>query len=102
MAEDHALASCFAVSIDRIVVAACGTRSAPPTRPPAPRRATSSDVYRYSRSLPDTQRQALQTLATRLRHDGGPPGITSSRRLRAYFQTIEPDTGAASTRHGQG
>ncbi|MCK2213608.1 DUF4239 domain-containing protein [Actinomadura sp. ATCC 31491] len=104
----------FAVSIGLVVVAAWNqVNTAHQTA--ASEASNLTDVFWYSRSLPEPQRHALQTLAT----DYATTVIreewplmaeqqTLSQRawrdveqLRAYFQTIQPDTAGASARYGQ-
>ncbi|MGW5161960.1 bestrophin-like domain [Nonomuraea wenchangensis] len=104
----------FAVSIGLVVVAAWNqVNSAHQTA--STEASNLTDVYWYSRSLPDTQRHTLQALATdyattvvreewpRMAEDHtlSPRAWRHVEQLRAYFQTIEPATGAASTRYSQ-
>ncbi|MFI6535966.1 hypothetical protein ACIBHY_26195 [Nonomuraea sp. NPDC050547] len=73
------------------------------------------DVSWYSRSLPEPQREKLRSLAgeyttTVIRQEWplmaeqrtlSPAAWRSVEQMRAFFQTIEPGTAAASTRYGQ-
>jgi hypothetical protein len=104
----------FAISVGLVVVAAWNQVNSA-TQTTSTEASNLVDVYWYSRSLPDPQRETLRRLAdeyttTVIRQEW--PLMAEQRtlssaawhsveQLRAFFQTIEPRTSAASTRYGQ-
>ncbi|MFI9550898.1 bestrophin-like domain [Nonomuraea endophytica] len=104
----------FAISVGLVVVASWNQVNSA-TQTSSTEASNLVDVYWYSRSLPEPQREKLRRLAdeyttTVIRHEWplmaeqrtlSPAAWRSVEQLRAFFQTIEPTTSAASTRYGQ-
>jgi hypothetical protein len=104
----------FAISVGLVVVAAWNqVNSAAQTT--STEASNLADVYWYSRSLPPAEREPLRRFAEEYtttvireewplmaeQHTLSPAAWRASEKLRAFFQTIEPTTSAASTRYGQ-
>ena len=104
----------FAISVGLVVVAAWNQVNSA-TQTTSTEASNLVDVYWYSRSLPEAQRDTLRRLADEYtttvireewpmmaeRHTLSAGAWRSAEQLRAFFQTIEPQSSAASTRYGQ-
>ncbi|MEV0618906.1 DUF4239 domain-containing protein [Nonomuraea sp. NPDC050404] len=104
----------FAISVGLVVVAAWNQVNSA-TQTTSTEASNLTDVYWYSRSLPEAQRETLRRVADEYantvirqewplmaeQHTLSQAAWRSSEQLRAFFQTIEPATSAASTRYGQ-
>ncbi|GAA4988484.1 hypothetical protein HD597_007712 [Nonomuraea thailandensis] len=104
----------FAVSIGLVVVAAWNQVNTA-TETSATEASNLTDVFWYSRALPAPQRATLQTLATGYvttvvreewplmagQHRLSPNAWRGSDRIRAFFQTVQPEGSGPSARYGQ-
>ena len=104
----------FAISVGLVVVAVW-TQISSASQTASTEASNLVDVYWYSRSLPEPQRATLRHLAdeyttTVIRQEWplmaeqqklSPAAWNEVEQLRAFFQTLEPSTSAASTRYGQ-